>query len=76
MKALNYRSSTIQTSLFDQAFMEAKRRLVGVRVQADLPSSQGGYQKGTITRITPDRKALIECDGSFGSVWVRGRGVR
>lgn len=71
MKALTYRSSTIQTSLSDQAFIEAKRRLVGRRVQADVPSGPAaGYRKGIIARITPDRRALIELDGPYGSVWV------
>lgn len=73
MKALTYRSSppTTQITLSDRAFMEAQRRLVGVRVQADVPTGKAaGYRRGIIARITPDRQALIECDGAWGTVWV------
>ncbi len=72
MKALKVRpSSPTHTSLTDKAFQEAQRRLVGVRVQADVPSGPAeGYRQGIIARITPDRQALVECDGSYGSIWV------
>lgn len=50
-------------------YLAAQKRLIGKRVQADLPSSLGGYRKGRILKLTPEREVLIECDGSYGTIW-------
>lgn len=57
--------------LTDKEFLDTQARLVGQRVHADVPTGEGsGYRKGTVTRIALNRQALVECYGSYGTVWV------
>lgn len=71
MKQLKIRGVTPSSSAMptEREYLDAQKRLVGTRVQADLPSTQGGYQRGYIRQLTPDRQVLVECDGSYGTVW-------
>lgn len=71
MKPLKFRTvKTPSRSTSEREFYDAEKRLVGIRVQVDLPRSQGGYQKGIIRKLTREHMVLVECDGAWGTVWV------
>ena len=69
MRALQYRGAAPTPTLSEREYLDLQARIVGKRVQADLPLSLGGYRRGTLIKLTPDLQALVECDGSYGTVW-------
>jgi hypothetical protein len=69
MKTLQYRSTKKAMITDEREYIDAQERLVGKRVQADLPCSKGGYQRGYVRQLTRDRQTLVECDGSYGIIW-------
>jgi hypothetical protein len=69
MKTLKVRTTKKVMITDEREYLDAQERLVGKRVQADLPCSHGGYQRGYILKLTRDRQVLVECDGSYGTIW-------
>ena len=70
MKLLGILSNKRSARATERDFLDAEKRLVGIPVQADPPSSLGGYRRGKILKLSRNRMVLVECDGSWGTIWA------
>ena len=69
MSLIKYLAKKRTKIVNEREYTDAQERLIGIRVQADLPCREGGYQRGYIRKLTRDRKVLVECDGGYGTIW-------
>jgi hypothetical protein len=69
MSLIEYLAKKRSKIVNEREYLDAQKRLVGIRVQADLPCRLGGYRRGHIRQLTRERQVLVECDGAYGMVW-------
>lgn len=69
MSLIKYLAKKRTKFVNEREYIDACKRMIGIRVQADLPCSLGGYRRGHIRQLTRERQVLVECDGAHGMVW-------
>lgn len=72
LKIRSARKGSLPAAPKDRAFFDARDRLMGKRIQADIPAGVGRplYRRGYLRDLLPDHMALMECDNGQGDVWV------